>query len=204
MVGTGSSDSFINGNKFEIVDLENPVSTCKPIPNYPFEIEGAMAGLGFDEKPIVCGGHNGSERSECYMLDLSWQSLPSMSQTNVYAQLSPSPFANKSHHLVLNGGMTDETYSSNVLVLTQEKWESLPSLPNAFYGHCTLLINSSTLMTIGGYNDSYIADTYYFHSLSLVQNWVSGPSLQTARYWHACGRIRFILVQFYFSLMTLM
>ena len=177
----------------------NPASKCEPIPNYPLGVHGAMAGLGFDEKPIVCGGYNGSVRSECYRLDSSWQSTPSMSQPNHYAQLSSSPFANKSHHLILSGGNTNIGNYSNVQVLTQEKWESLPSLPNAFYGHCTLLINSSTLMTIGGYNDSYIADTYYFHSLSLVQNWVSGPSLQTARYWHACGRIRFILVQFYFS-----
>jgi hypothetical protein len=174
-----------------LIDLETPSSKCKVVPAYPLAVHAAMGGLGTDEKPIICGGYTStspSTRSECYTLDSSWTALPSMKSPTYIGQFAPSPFANKSHHLVSSGGHSGKASLNRVDVLTQQGWEGLPALPEAIYHQCMILVNSTTLMIIGGSNGKYLAKTYIFHSWS--QNWVSGPDLNTARYAHSCAKIR--------------
>ena len=191
LVGTGLPSSGNRSDKFEIIDLENTMTNCKSVPNYPLAISSAAAGLGLNEKPIVCGGYDGTNRrSECNILETTWVRLPSLSQSLYHAKLSPSPFANKNHQLILSGGYTGSESVSTVQVLSQEKWESLPSLPKTLYGHCMLLINSNSLMAVGGSNETYLDNTYILDSLNPVLKWVAGPALKEARVYHACGRIR--------------
>ena len=191
LVGTGLTSSGNRSDKFEIVDLENTMTYCKSVPNYPLAINSPAAGLGSNEKPTICGGFDGkNRRSECYILEISWQQLPSLNQPVNLAEFSPSPFANKHHQLILSGGYTGSESFATVQVLSQEKWESLPSLPKRLNGHCMLLMNSTTLMTVGGYSDTFLENTYILDSLNPIQKWVTGPSLKEARYIHACGRIR--------------
>ncbi len=150
-----------------------------------------MGGLGADEKPIICGGEASTSpyyRSECYTLDSSWTALPSMKSPTANGQFAPSPFANKSHHLVSSGGYNGQDSLNRMDVLTHQGWEGLTALPEAIHAHCMLLVNSTTLMTIGGSNGNTLNKTYIFHSWS--QNWVSGPDLITAREQHSCVKIR--------------
>jgi hypothetical protein len=171
-----------------LIDLENPSSKCKVLHSYPLAVLGAMGGLGADEKPIICGGYlSPNHRSECYTMDSSWTALPSMKSPTAYGQFAPSPFANKTHHLVSSGGNSGARFN-RLDVLTQQGWEGLTTLPEAINQHCMLLVNSTTLITIGGYNGNQLNKTYIFHSWS--QNWVSGPDLNTARYQHTCAKIR--------------
>jgi hypothetical protein len=48
----------------EIIDLESPLTSCQPLPNYPNKVYGAIGGLGFSEEPLICGGY--PNFSYCY------------------------------------------------------------------------------------------------------------------------------------------
>ena len=195
LVGTGSNSSGQYTNKFEIVDLEGTSSKCKLMPVYPFPVGYSAAAFGLNEKPTVCGGFDGSkQKSECYTLDSTWQKLTDMYQALADAQLTLSPFVNKSDHLVLSGGNDGSVAYDGVGVFNGKTWESLASLPKMVSLHCMLLINSTTLMAIGGISSTYLNDTYYFHSFASMPSWISGPSLRSRRYEHSCARIRFNLI----------
>jgi len=193
LVGTGLTSSG-RIDSFEILDLEGNGTSCRPaLPNYPMAVSSATAGLGQDEKVVLCGGFDGSSRrAECYALlqGSTWQSIPSLRQAIALAQFSPSPFANESGVLVLSAGFSGARYSNSVQILRHGKWESWSGLPLGMKGHCMLLMNSSALMTIGGYNNSHLANTFVLNSLSSKQVWIPGPSMNRGRYFHACARIR--------------
>jgi hypothetical protein len=57
------------------------------------------------------------------------------------------------------------------------------------YLHCSVLVNSTTLMVIGGIqNDVVVSNTFYFNLDQKM--WNVGPALNTARCQQSCGRIR--------------
>ena len=161
-------------------------------------IHGATAGLGINGMPMVGGGFNGSFYSaDCYALDLSWHSLPALKNTLYLAKFSPSPFGNRSYHIISSGGTSLREYFNDVRALTtQERWENLPGLPKALNAHCMLLVNSTLLMTIGGSNGKFLDNAYFFDASSSEQKWFPGPALKEARGLHACGRIRLRSHQF--------
>ena len=68
------------------------------------------------------------------------------------------------------------------------------NLSKAMYFHCMVNINSSTLFLIGGtyanYNLNATGDTYFFDSL--LNAWVTGPTLNLKRYGHTCGILNWI------------
>ena len=43
-------------NKVEVIDVFNSSVTCDNLPDYPFEVYGAVGGLGYGGLPLVCGG----------------------------------------------------------------------------------------------------------------------------------------------------
>ena len=46
---------------FEVIDLDSDSTmTCKNLASFPLPIEGPIGALGFEEKPLICGGRNGS------------------------------------------------------------------------------------------------------------------------------------------------
>jgi hypothetical protein len=83
-----------------------------------------------------------------------------------------------------------------VLILIVQKclqrggWESqIPSLPFTFATGCMVIVNSTTLMIIGGkQNDKLSGKTFYFNFGG--QSWNDGPELKYKREGHSCGRIR--------------
>jgi len=80
-----------------------------------------------------------------------------------------------------------------VEILTKDGWEQfLPSLPVSSSENCMVLLNSTTVILIGGSQDghSYSRDTYLFNTASNNQEWVKGPRLQQNHEGHSCGRIR--------------
>jgi hypothetical protein len=54
LIGLGSSK---NGktNIIEIIDLKSTLSSCKNLPYFPLELRGSFGGLGFQDKPLICG-----------------------------------------------------------------------------------------------------------------------------------------------------
>jgi hypothetical protein len=175
------------GTTVEVIDLESSRATCKNLPNFPIGVFGSFGGLGFEEKPLVCGGRsNGYYINECYTLkDNVWiQSADFKTKING-AAISPSPYPLTSHKLLATGGFNG-SFQTTFEVLTEEGWKTIsPSLPLKISFHCAVLVNSTTLMIIGGSNSK--KNTYLFNSLNT--KWSQGPQLKRERSYHSCGRI---------------
>ncbi len=62
-------------------------------------------------------------------------------------------------------------------------------MPVTVYGHCSVLVNSTTVMVIGGQQNKMISSkTFYFNTENEI--WTKGPELKLRRADHSCGRIR--------------
>jgi hypothetical protein len=191
LVGLGSS-RIGPTNTFEIIDLESPLKTCKSLPNFSLELYGSFGGLEFEDKPIICGGRKGNRDSnKCFSLEGNeWIASSSLNKENVYAAVSPSPYPSSDQKLFVTGGMYQNTLHNTVEVLTRQGWKTLPQrLPVEIEAHCSVLVNSSTVMIIGGYqNGEKSSNTYLFNAENEI--WTAGPELKTKRYLHTCVRIR--------------
>jgi hypothetical protein len=191
LVGLGATTSG-STNNFEVIDLESTTSKCSQVTPYPVALHGSMGGIGMNEKPIVCGGYGSSaHHSECYKLDKIWQTSISLKATIAYGAIAPSPFTNKSHHFILSGGRSQSSsYLNTVDVLKETEWERLSShLPTVMHQHCMVLMNSTTLITVGGHNANYLKDTYILNA-ARSPSWAPGPPLKYSRHIHSCSRIR--------------
>ncbi len=193
LVALGSAKSGTT-NSIEVIDLESPNKTYKNLPDFPLAVIGAFGGLGYEDNPIICGGSvtSTSYSNKCYSLNVSeWISSPNMMSAEAYAAVSVSPKLTTSNsNLFVTGGFNSSSPSNTVEILTPNGWETLPQfLPVSIYWHCSVLINSTTVMIIGGYqNGTYSNNTYYLNTERKV--WSSGPALKTGRSQPSCGKIR--------------
>ncbi len=66
--------------------------------------------------------------------------------------------------LVTGGFDASESYLNSAEMLTEEGWDSnLPSLPVTILDHCMVTVNSTTVITIGGWqNSQFSGKTFYF------------------------------------------
>ena len=108
-----------------------------------------------------------------------------------YAASSPSPYPNRTHSLFVTGGMNSHGSLNTVEVLTDGGWQQLQtSLPVNINSHCMVLLNSTTVLIIGGLQpgEAYSPNTYLFNSEN--EKWVVGPKLSFNRRDHSCGKLR--------------
>ena len=112
------------------------------------------------------------------------------------AAASPVSYPNEAHSLFVTGGINAEldTSFNTGEVLTDAGWqEFLPDLPAPVVDHCMVLVNSTTVMIIGGIQHESAecpagAKTFYFNSEN--GNWTKGPKLLNSRYLHSCGKLQ--------------
>ena len=177
-------------DKVEIIDLENPISTCTDLPKYPMQVDRVVGTLGQNENPIICGGYPGSR--ECYSyVDKIWNSFPSMNTVRGHAASLPSPYPNKSHIFLVTGGVENTGDTNTGEILTEDGWQNMPEpLPVKIAFHCAVLVNATTAFIIGGRQDDQNAApmTYFFNTENEV--WIEGPLLKTGRREHSCARIQ--------------
>jgi hypothetical protein len=170
------------------MDFESSATTCKNLPNFPTMVRGAIGGLGFKEKPIVCGGYqNGYTSRKCYsFVNKIWVSSVSMNSARGWAAAAQL----QSGKLLVTGGSTGVFNLNSVEILTEEGWNSnIPSLPVTIGAHCMVTVNSTTVMAIGGIqNYDHSGKTFYFTFGE--ESWTEGPELKNKRAYHSCGRIR--------------
>jgi hypothetical protein len=175
------------GKSCEILDLESPSTTCKVIPNLLVPIFAAIGGLKFNGNPVICGGQQISMYSEnCYSLENNgWFSSHNMSSARGYGAATQL----KNGQLLVTGGHNNTFFINDSEMTKAEGWESkIPLLPVTIGYHCTVTINSTTVMAIGGYqNDKLAGNTFYFTFGG--KNWSVGPALKYPRYMLSCGRI---------------
>jgi hypothetical protein len=173
----------------EVINLASSASTCKNPPIFPALVYGAIGGLGFKGIPIICGGDQKDVPSnKCYSFENNeWVSSASMNSERVNAAAAQL----QDGKLLVTGGWNGSGFSLNSAeMLTEEGWESnIPSLPVTIYAHCMVTVNSTTVMVIGGVqNSQYSGKTFYFTFGE--ESWTEGPELKNKRKYHSCGKIR--------------
>ncbi len=111
-----------------------------------------------------------------------WVSSASMNSVRVYAASAQL----QDGKLLVTGGSSLKSAE----MLTEEGRESnMPSLPVTIAVHCMVTFNSTTVMAIGGYqNSQYSGKTFYFTFGE--ESWTEGPELKNKRVYHSCGKIR--------------
>ncbi len=177
---------YSNIDTCEVINLASSASTCKNPPNFPATV---YAAIGFKGNPILCGGYqNGSKSNKCYSLEYNkWVSSASMNSVRVEAAAAQL----KDGKLLVTGGYDKSGSVLNIAeMLTEEGWESnIPSLPFTIRAHCMVTVNSTTVMAIGGLqNSQYSGKTFYFTFGE--ESWTEGPELKYKRRYHSCGKIR--------------
>jgi hypothetical protein len=177
-VGLGFSNDE-DTKAVEIIDLES-AKTCKNLPDFPYARRG-FGGLGFQNMPMICS--KSQENAECYSLDRNkWTFSSTTNKTGSNAAVSLSPY--QTYKLFITGGITTE-------VLTEQGWKKLwqRSPFGTMYAHCSVLVNPTTVMVIGGAQSyQYSNKTYFFNTENEI--WSEGPQLKNKRRGHSCGTIR--------------
>ncbi len=164
----------------EVIDLENPSSTCNMIADYPVEETGMTVGL-IDGLIKSCGSDHDTD--DCYDYNPatnSWITSASLINERYYPR---SSFIDR---IWLVSG--DSSGSDNVS-LTTEMWtgtgfEPGPSLPIAMNFHCQLTVNSTHV---------FFADTHDTGNAYLLnwykQTWSELPHMRVPRDHMSCGLI---------------
>ncbi len=173
----------------EVINLASSASTCKNPPNFPATVYAAIGGLGFKGNPILCGGYQNDVRSNiCYSLENNeWVSSASMNSVRYYAAAAQL----QDGKILVTGGFDESaSHLNSAEILIEEGWETnIPSLPVTIFDHCMVTVNSTTVMVIGGVqNSQYSGKTYYFTFGE--ESWTEGPELKNKRGFHSCGKIR--------------
>ena len=186
LVGVGFENS-----KVEVIDLESSSTSCKDLPNFPFNIWNAIGGLGLEDRPLICGGFNGRFSNKCFTLDANgdeWISSTDLSSERNSAAVSLSPFQPSSQKLLVTGGFNKVSGSLDTSeVLTENGWKTVHlSLPVSTEEHCVVLVNSTTIIVIGGGNNE--KNSHFFNSETGM--WTEGPQLKEGRRLHSCGIVR--------------
>ena len=181
-------------NDVEIIDLESPTTTCDKPANYPKAVQSPIGGFDSKGNPLICGGLDESTAyKECFAYKQNqWVASRMLTVGRAFSGTSPSPYPNRGHALFVTGGANAPSSSSgenSIEALTELGWESVSvSLPVYVFAHCTILVNATTILLIGGNVDyESSSKTYFFNSES--ETWTEGPSLNTARFAHACAKI---------------
>jgi N-acetylneuraminic acid mutarotase len=92
--------------------------------------------------------------------------------------------------LLVSGGYNNAGSINSVEILTENGWESnTPSLPVTIEVHCTVTVNSTTVMVIGGEQDGLTSGKTFYFTLG-DESWIEGPELKYKRYRHTCGKVR--------------
>jgi hypothetical protein len=101
-----------------------------------------------------------------------------MLESRYGASACPSPFPRENHRFLVSGGSRGNTTE----ILTENGWENLlPALPVEFNGHCSVLLNSSTVFLIGGVQSGSATAKTYLFNIGNDGGWSEGPALITAR-----------------------
>jgi len=196
LVGLGYRYGVDIINSIEIIDLNMPSHTCDNLAPFPKSLVGAVGGLSKNNWPFLCGGYgSGGPLSaywdECYSFeDFQWTKISSMTTRRVSASFSPSPFSN-SDTLFVAGGQNEIGALNSGEIFKNDSWHALNSaLPVYVSNHCMVLVNSTTVLLIGGQQNGngHSSETYFLNAED--ETWTNGPGLKTGRELFSCAKIK--------------
>ena len=186
LVATGYP--YANGSKVEVIDLNNPSKTCILSADFPYELRDAVGGFT-SSGPMICSGESyGYSRSaDCYSLRSNGQFVKMSELTMDTPRSDASSIVTEDGKLMIsggwNGGRLADTEIINVL---ESKTEDGFELPNGISDHCSVLINTTTVMVLGGYDGLLTQKSTYFINLETLQV-TDGPEMQEARRYFGCA-----------------
>ena len=192
MVGVGQYNRMLT-TEMEIIDLASKSpKQCQNLANYPLEITWAFGILGLNNKPTICGGyHQGTSIKDCYTYENNlWNKISSLKEARTHAAVSFTPFPGHAGNFYVSGGFDGNNFLSSVEALNNGIWAERIMLPVTMLDHCMVLINSTTVLAIGGGHGGYTASgrTFFFNTQNL--KWIEGPRLKYARLMHNCAMIK--------------
>lgn len=167
----------------EIIDFSSPSSHCNDLHDYVKPTYYSAGGLILQDYPLICGGY--PENNLCFAFkNATWEAAASMAENKTVAASVQSPFPEDPFSVVIIGGKANSSIS-----YIDEIWiENIPDLVKLNH-HCVVMINSTAIMVIGGYqNDQRSNRTYMLDTNTNI--WEEGPPLLQPRDSQSCGRIR--------------
>ena len=177
----------------EVISFDDlrPNVTCANLPNLPIALEGATGILFEGTTPIICGRDTNAQYScFCFKLESgNWKTMILPPRCR-YSPASVALMYNKSksESFVLTGGFSNNNFD----VFDGQTWSQIvPSnIPLDIFSHCTVNINSTLFVIIGGQNSNISKSTYFCDSAANLC--YPGPDLNTARIFHACGTMNWL------------
>ena len=123
------------------------------MPDYPLKVYGA-GGTQLNNDLVICGGWPLTDK--CYKLDdstLSWIEMSSMGVKRIYHGMTSIDGT-----IFVCGGVGD---SPNKLKTCEKfengRWSDIQPLPTKLSSLCMLPINSTSILSIGGYDGSKVS-----------------------------------------------
>ena len=183
-------------NTSEVIDLEDPLSHCDNLGEYPDPSASYATGALLNDSPFICGGGNRTRRDfrdTCHApgtnATLAVMSTPRRGAASVVI------LHDGENRLFVTGGESRRIGKKGILssteLVTANQTSSIvgPDLPYPVRYHCLLTVNSSSLMLIGG--ETTIGPSFYLVFNLTSFTWTIGrSSLRQRRSNHACGKVK--------------
>ena len=121
--------------------------------------------------PLMCGGHdsNGDSLSNCWRLEPfgKWIEFQNMLEKRDNFTINGI----EEHIIVIGGSQTTQNGKRALTHVekcnSSKRWIRAADLPEPLYLHCTVNINKTTLMVVGGKNNREV-DLYFKCRFSLI------------------------------------
>ena len=194
LVATGIDDLSKIAKKVEVMDLVTPSKSCT-LSDFPIKLSyaiGAFTPLG----PIICSGYNpdlpdtSSRIGHCFALKSNGSNFLQSSVASLNTpRYQASGFVSNLGELIISGGTDNGGNNTNSGEITNFDQENVDGfvLNEKIQGHCSILVNASTAMILGGRDDglSNVNSTYYL-DLNTFQV-TDGPTMQERRSKFGCA-----------------
>lgn len=175
------------------LDETQPNLVCDDLPTFPRSTLGAIGQLFKGHTPIICGG---VFHCECYTLsDGAWTLIEPLNTCRHYASsvlLSLQTGETIDEHLVVIGGTkAPADVISSVEIFNGSSWLEgiIADRPKEQTQFCTVRINDTSLISLGGVSGSAI-ETFFYNSVE--NQWTQGPNLMKQRNGLACGILNWL------------
>ncbi len=169
--------------KVEIINLDESNSNlvCDDLPNLPDGYSGPT-GHFLMGSPVICSGNINKCNCHSYQ-NGSWNIISKPNECRKDASSTVISLSDNKEVLFVSGGFHD-LYLSSVETFNGNVWDSqhVTNLPEARANHCIVKINSTMLLSVGGYLSNHV----YFYD-ALKNNWIPGPSMKEQRAGLSCA-----------------
>ena len=165
------------------------------MPQFPIKMKNGAGGIISGHLAIICSGIfalRGGPLGDCYSLtsNKQWIKIESLKEPRYKMSIGNLVIDGK---LWISGGMSSSSRSASTeLVDLQSTSIESTNMPFDDNGHCSIQLDNNRIMTTGG---SSGADKYSMRSETHILDtrtgtWTVGPRLNSARYDHACGKVK--------------